>query len=88
MSKKKLDFEEGGTYFVSENKKLHVEDNIDIGDVGIFYGTMKHGVDSVTISKNNINFDNKNLNGRWWIGLYSPESDHNLNRHTSKPAKI
>ena len=88
MSKKTYDFDEGGTYFVSEGNKLHVEDKIDIGDVGIFYGSMKHGVDSVTISKNNNNYSNDNLSGRWWMGLYSPESDHNILRHTSNPTKI
>ena len=86
MSRKSKDYNNGGTYFFNkENKAIEVEDSIEIGDVGIFYGSLKHAVSPVTINSNN-NL-NKKISGRWWIGLYSPETDHVINRHTSNPTK-
>ena len=39
----------------------------------------------VTINSNN-NLNSK-INGRWWIGLCSPEIDNIIIRHTSNPTK-
>lgn len=85
MSKKNVDYLEGGTYFFdNEDNKVEVEDDIDPGDVGIFYGSLKHAVSPVKL-KNTISENNNG--GRWWIGLYSPETDYIKNRHTSNPVK-
>jgi len=86
MSRIGSDFSSGGTYFFKKNKKINAEKHLDIGDVGIFYATLKHGVDPVRIEKN-IQIKNKFTKGRWWCGLYSPESDHRINRNTSSPVK-
>ena len=51
MSKSGTNFSSGGTYFFKKNKKINAEKHIDIGDVGIFYATLKHGVDHVRINK-------------------------------------
>lgn len=87
MSKKGLDYMEGGTYFYKKNNKsdteIEVENNIDVGDVGIFYGSLKHSVKAVKVD--GINQEANKL-GRWWCGLYSPESNHVENRKTSRPA--
>ncbi len=89
MSEQNQDFTNGGTYFVDKNEnKINCENKINAGDVGIFYATMKHGVDSVTVDNSCNNYNDQDLSGRWWIGLYSPESDHNKDRHTSNPVKI
>jgi hypothetical protein len=87
MSKKNKDYNNGGTYFFKNNKKKNIENNLDIGDIGLFYSTLHHGVDKVSINKKiKSNYKNKNLFGRWWCGLYSPESNHkNKKRNTSSP---
>ena len=85
MSKQGIDYKNGGTYFLDKNKnKIYSETNIDVGDVGIFYASMIHGVDKVGI------FNHQNIvdSGRWWIGLYSPESDQTVDRKTSNPVSI
>ena len=86
MSQKKVDYVEGGTYFFNKkNQKINLEDNIEIGDMGIFYATLKHGVDKVTVKNTSKKFNSSDRMGRWWIGLYSPESDHITDRNTSNP---
>jgi len=86
MSKMGKDFSSGGSYLFKKNKKINGETHIDIGDVGIFYATLKHGVDPVRIEKK-IQIKNELTKGRWWCGLYSPESDYAVDRHTSSPIK-
>ena len=84
MSKKGKDYEGGGFYFLDKNdKNLNIEDSIDIGDLGIGYATVAHGVDPVNVDKEP-NFDDKN-DGRWFLGLYSNQSDEIKERHTGKP---
>lgn len=79
------DYMTGGTYFFkSKNKIKKVEHLIKRGDVGIFYSTLLHGVDPVKINKRQ---KQTNLSGRWWTGLYSPESNHFTKRHTSTPLR-
>lgn len=85
FSKLGKDYSSGGTYFFKKkDKKINVENKIDIGDIGIFYNSLIHGVDPVKIGKNIKNIS-KDFRGRWWCGLYSPDSDCKKNRKTSKP---
>ena len=38
----------GGFYFRDKNnKKINIEDNLEIGDAVIFYGSITHGVEKV-----------------------------------------
>jgi hypothetical protein len=84
FSKLGKDYSSGGTYFfIKKGKKFNVEKKIDIGDTGIFYNSVIHGVDPVKIDRNLKNVK-KDLRGRWWCGLYSPDSDCKKNRKTSK----
>ena len=83
MSKKGQDYISGGTNFFNGKKKIDAENKIDVGDIGLFYATLKHNVDPVKKVTKNIN---KNFQGRWWCGLYSPESDLVKKRHTSSPS--
>jgi hypothetical protein len=88
MSELNKDFHHGGTYFYEKkNKKINVEKNIKKGDVGLFYSTLLHGVDAVKIKAQiKLRKNNKEIQGRWWCGLYSPESNYYKKRNTSSPA--
>ncbi len=82
MSKKGVDFQSGGFYFRSKNKKkINIEDKLEIGDAVIFYGSLVHGVDVVDKSKK-INW--KSYDGRWFVGMFVNDSDHVKNRITAK----
>tara|TARA_B110000238_G_scaffold197055_1_gene238942 strand:- start:985 stop:1875 length:891 start_codon:yes stop_codon:yes gene_type:complete len=82
MSKKGVDFEGIGFYLIDENDNvMSVEDSIDIGDIGIGMATLYHGVAPVNILKE---ADWEDVNdGRWFLSLYSNESDEVDKRHTS-----
>ena len=83
LSEIKKDYSKGGTYFFNnQNKKIEVEKFIKKGDMGIFYSTLFHGVDPVKIIKTKLS--KKDYIGRWWCGLYSPESNEVNKRTTSK----
>ena len=81
MSKKGVDFEKGGFYFRDKNnKKLNIEDQLEVGDSVIFYGSIVHGVDVVDKHKK---IDWKSYKGRWFIGMFVNDSDHVQNRITA-----
>ena len=81
MSKIGKDFDGLGFYvFKDENNIESVENNIEIGDIGIALATVCHGVAPV-------NGMNNTSDGRWFLSLYSNESDEVKNRHTSSPFK-
>jgi hypothetical protein len=83
MSKRGEDYKDGGFYFLDKNdKKLNIEDSIDTGDMGIGYATVAHGVDPVNLEKEP-DLNDKN-DGRWFLGLYSNQSDEVKERHTGK----
>mgnify|MGYP001320656509 CR=1 FL=1 len=80
------DFFSGGFYCVTQNgKKINLEDQIDIGDIGLFCATVKHGVTAINMEK--LNGKNENNSdegrGRWFMGLYTNDSDEKKNRTTS-----
>ena len=86
LSKKGEDYIGGGIYLIgSKGEKVDIECQIDIGDMSIGYATLRHGVDPVdTASKPDIN----KTDGRWFLGLYSNDSDYKKTRHTAKPEKM
>ena len=64
---------------------VEVEHRIDVGDLGIGYATVYHGVAPVNKHKDP---DWSNINdGRWFLGLYSNSSDLQKNRVTSSQIK-
>ena len=85
MSKRQKDgdFETGGFYSLDENKKvIDIEPFIDEGDIGFGYATVIHGVSKIDgdyFEKGNFKIDK----GRWFLGLYSNDSDENKERKTS-----
>ena len=81
MSKKGEDFNGLGFYLVGEgNKVMSVEDSIDIGDIGIGYASVYHGVAPVNIDKKP-KWEDMN-DGRWFLSMYSNQSDEVKSRHT------
>ena len=82
MSKIGDDFTSGGFYFRDKkNKKINIENQLEIGDAVIFYGSVVHGVEPVEIKKK-INWNT--YEGRWFIGMFVNDSDHLKNRITAK----
>lgn len=79
MSKKGVDFDSGGLYFFKDNKPFDVEFLLSVGDISLFYGTLKHGVQKIS-SKGNGNAGKD----RWWACLTNPISDEIEHRTIQK----
>ena len=76
MSKKGEDFDNGGLFFLKNNKPLNVENFLDVGDIVLCYPTLKHGVETIK---------NKDPNKkRWWACLTNPISDEVNKRAVQK----
>lgn len=85
MSEKGSDYNTGGLYFIDKNnEKVHIEDNINLGDMYFSFPTVLHGVDAIDPEKD-VNWDT--IDGRWILGFYSMNSDHVEKRHTVKTKK-
>ena len=81
MSKKGKDYIDGGFYALDkENRVIDVEKYIDVGDVGIGFATIVHGVAPVNRNKDP-KWEDVN-DGRWFYSLYTNESDEIKDRHT------
>lgn len=86
MSKRGVDYQGGGFYFVDENNKpVFVEDQIDVGDICIGHANLLHGVAPCDLDKPAY-WDA--TNGRWFLGLYSNDSDYQEKRVTARPEKV
>ena len=59
---------------------MNIEDQLEIGDSVIFYGSIVHGVDVVDRNKK-LNW--KTYKGRWFIGFFSNDSDEIESRQKS-----
>jgi hypothetical protein len=80
-SLKNSDFSTGGFYCVdNENKNILLEKEIDIGDLGLFIPTIEHGVSQIDGESEQKNYDWDSGIGRWWIGLFTTDSDLVKNR--------
>ena len=81
MSKKGVDFEDGGFYALNQaDQVVGVEKDIDVGDLGIGFATIVHGV--APVNRNKDPEWNKISDGRWFYSLYTNESDEVKDRHT------
>jgi len=80
MTKRGADFDSGGVYFLdSENRKVDVEERLDLGDLYLSYPTLLHGIDPIDPGRR---VDWTDIRGRWWMGIFTNASDHVQNRHT------
>ena len=85
MSKRGEDYEKGGFYLVGrENQILEAEENIEVGDIGIGYATVYHGVAPSDRNSEPV-WDGR---GRWFLSMYSNASDEVKDRHTGHPVKL
>lgn len=86
MSKKGEDYVDGGFYALNvKDEIIDVEKSIDVGDIGVGYATIVHGVAPVNRQKDP---NWKDINdGRWFYSLYTNESDEVKNRHTGYAVK-
>ncbi|MEK8022825.1 MAG: hypothetical protein AAB229_03355 [Candidatus Hydrogenedentota bacterium] len=86
MTQRGEDFQSGGLYFIDrEGREITSEGITKIGDAVINYPTVAHGVHR--IDENAPRPDWNSINGRWFFGLYTMETDCLVHaRHTGKPA--
>ena len=82
LSKRGISYKKGGFYVLDEKRKLDMEDHIDEGDIGFFYASLKHGMETIDPDKKAIK--NKK-NGRWWFGFNIHNSDVVKKRHVATP---
>ena len=66
----------------SNDNKVDLEPHIEVGDLSFGYSTIKHGVDLVDPGAV-VDYDTHHPVGRWFLGLYSNDSDMRANRRTS-----
>jgi hypothetical protein len=86
MTKRGLDYEGGGFYVVGSNDEvIEAENYIDIGDVGIGYATIYHGV---APCNRTLDPDWNAMAGRWFLSMYSNASDEYPDRHTGYAVKL
>lgn len=86
LSKKGKDFQNGGFYsYKNKNRCTDIENKIDIGDLCFGMATIKH---EVKIATGNGIYRNSDLrSGRWFVGLYTTETNYVKKRRTSSKAK-
>ena len=86
MTRRGVDYQGGGFYLVGKNDEMiEVENDIDVGDIGIGYATIYHGVAPCNRDKLP---DWNSMDGRWFLSMYSNASDEYPDRHTGHPIKL
>ena len=87
------DFSTGGFYVIdSKDERVNLEPFIEAGDFSLYYPMIEHGVTPIDVTKNVDKHDYHHEldeydwysgKGRWWMGLFSPDSNEITNRTTS-----
>lgn len=82
LSQRNKDYKTGGFYYYKKNNQiLDCDDYIETGDMITSYATVLHGVSQID-SELKVNYDSPR--GRWFLGLYSNDSDVIKKRKTTK----
>lgn len=82
-SKKNKDFSSGGFYCVDKkNNRIDIEEYIDIGDMSLYCATIDHGVEPIDQNYDK-DYDWNSGIGRWWMGLFTNDSNLKKSRNTS-----
>lgn len=86
MSRRGADYSGGGFYLVGKaDTVIEAENQIEVGDVGIGYATVYHGV---APCNRHLEPDWESKAGRWFLSMYSNASDEVKDRHTGHPVKL
>ena len=81
LSERGKDFSKGGFYCYKKNKTIiDCEKEVETGDMLIGYATILHGV---SVVDPHIKLDYHNPRGRWFMGLYSNDTDTIKKRKTT-----
>ena len=81
LSERGRDFSKGGVYFYKKDKTIiDCEKEVETGDMLIGYATILHGV---SVVDPHIKLDYQNPRGRWFMGLYSNDTDTIKKRKTT-----
>ncbi len=84
LSSINVDFKSGGFYCVdNKNNKVNLENEISAGDLSLYCATIDHGVDPIDPNINVKDYDWYSGVGRWWMGLFTNDSNLKKNRNTS-----
>ena len=77
------DYFKGGFYCYKNKKEvIDCEKYVDSGDMFIGYATVLHGVSTVDPD---VKLNYKDPRGRWFLGLYSNDTDNVKKRKTTNP---
>jgi hypothetical protein len=63
MSKKGVDYDNGGTSFFYKSKEISLNDCHDIGDIALFRYDLLHSVENVSL--NSTHFEQTEIKGKW-----------------------
>lgn len=86
MSRRGIDYSGGGFYLVDrKDQVVEAENNIQVGDIGIGYATVVHGV---APCNRDLEPDWESDAGRWFLSMYSNASDEIPDRHTGHPVSL
>ena len=87
LSKRGDDYKKGGFYLIDKKRKLDMEDYIDSGDIGFFYASLKHGMETIDPKDKIVKFEKS---GRWWFGYNIHNSDvvRQSDRHVATPVNL
>jgi hypothetical protein len=86
LSKKGINYEEGGIYCLNKkDEKIDLEQNINAGDFTLGLASLMHGVDKIKTTNSNTVLGD--FPGRWWLGIYSVQTDYLKKRATTAPVK-
>jgi hypothetical protein len=84
-SKKNKNFSTGGFYCLGENNKnIDIEKYIGLGDMSLFCPTIEHGVFPIDKNALKKKYNWNSGIGRWWMGLFTNDSNMKKKRKTSK----
>jgi len=91
LSKRGEDYQGGGFWVLqSDGSKRNLEDDIALGDMGFCYAEITHGVDASNVV-NAYPWDESSKSApgsRWFLGLFTPDSDATVSRKTSTPIQL
>lgn len=87
LSDRKKDFKTGGFYCLdTADKIVDIEPFIEEGDMSLYCPTIEHGVEKIDKNIKDIDINKYDWNsgiGRWWMGLFTNDSNEKLTRKTS-----